>query len=575
MKRLIKKSCKSIGALFLLTVLATSCNKDFPNRLQGDVEQPGYNTSSSKVLFVLVDGLSGADLQELEPPTLYKMSRNALYTYSSLADFLYEPLTKERAWANVFLGVDANKHQGKTSVDEIDFENYPTFIERVKELNPLISVSAFTQEEKVFDNFLSDSDKSDLVSEDEEVFQNVLTEIQESNSDLILSHFSDVDQFGEISGYDIEDADYRQAIEKFDSYLEKLLAAMESRETYAQEDWLVIVASTTGGGDAVDPEDQTEFGKEKRNTFTYFYSPKFSRKYLAKPTSTNIPFKGESLHFKHSEQLRMVYEEDTDFGNLDPSKDYTIQYFYRNNYTGDNNLAYGAMLGKRQAGDINGGPGWAFLHEDEGVIFTTSSIAGNEVKNFNGNILDGNWHVITGVVDRSNNAVNIYIDGVPGDELGLNSNSTSNNLPLTLGYIPSYGNSSDQDYLLNNFQIYDVAFTEEEVNELSGRVLIDQSHPYFNNLLGYWPGFDDVGTNTLTDKSGNGRDMKAKTEAYWSSFNNIVSFIRPDIADDFYQQVPNGVDLSFFVYQWFGVIPSKDWSLDGKSWTPDYRVNNE
>lgn len=559
---------KGTGALILFCLLSMACNSDFPNILKEYTEQPNYNTGDSKVLLVLVDGINGEALQRIDPPFLKKMSRNSLYTYSALVDYVDGPLTQERAWANIFLGVDAKKHfvEDDLSVLDDNFAYY-SFIERIKELNENVIINSHTTESRIRDYFVKKSDKVNFASNDLEVFNGAKADIENTNTDLVIAHFSEVDKIGEETDYDGDQEKYKQAMRIFDRYLEQLLVAIEGRETYGEEDWLVIVASTKGGSERIRPGDNTLYGEIDRNTFVYFYSPKFARKYMTKPTSENMPFVGNALNFQYALKNQAVLESNPTIGNLNTNKSYTISFFYKSYKIGQSNWA--AVLGKR--GRSDGGEGWAFFHSDNGIHFSSNF---GESNNRYVNIVDGEWHVITAVLDREDKTVLTYIDGVAGDKGEINNNNPANEFPLTIGWIQSYG-ADNTDYLICNFQIFEAAFTEDEVKEMTGLSTVDDAHPHYESLLGYWPGFGDVGLNQLKDLSGNGYHMTLKGEILWNSFSDVVSFIRPDVSTYFYSSVPNSVDISFFIYQWFGVIPSKSWVLDGKSWTPNYIVNND
>jgi len=100
---------------------------------------------------------------------------------------------------------------------------------------------------------------------------------------------------------------------------------------------------------------------------------------------------------------------------------------------------------------------------------------------------------------------------------------------------------------------------------------IDESFPFWNNLQAYWPGYDDVNTSILTEKTGKGAgNIKLTGPVSWTSFNELVPFFQPPIEESFYHLVPNAVDIPFMIYQWLGVSVESSWNLDGKSWTPNY-----
>lgn len=573
MKRLTNHLFKSLGILLLLGGLSVSCNKDFKNLLQDEITQPEYNTGSNKVLFILVDGLSGNALQRIEPPALYRMSRNSLYTYSSLADFVDAPITQERAWTNIFLGVDAKKHNAVSEIEEADIDAYPSFIKRIKELNSELTISLMTPVQEVHDVFGTDADDNILEADDESVFKSALAEINDSNTDLIISHFTGVDAIGEVVDYDEQNQEYVDAVHQFDTYVKDMVSAIEERETYEQEDWLVIISSTTGGSDYVNPEDQTHYGSTKRNTFTYFYSPKFSRRYLGKPNSTEIPYQGEAVQYHYNNPAPNAVLPDNELFNFGNNEDFTLSLFIKSNEPGGN-WNYPIFFSKRDQGFS--GNGWNLFGEvrDGNMAWgINSNIAGQA---FGSAINDGEWHAVTVVVKRTGGSsyLRVFTDGEFNQEQSTNSNNLNNSAPLVLGKKAGNDNSSP-NFSLANVQIYGKALTNEEVAAQSVLTEIAEDNPHWNDLLGYWPGYGDVGTNKLTDLTDNQNDFSLERDYHWVSFSKVVPYFKVPLSETFYRLVPNGVDLSFFVYQWFGVIPSKNWSVDGKSWTPDYTVNND
>ena len=113
------------------------------------------------------------------------------------------------------------------------------------------------------------------------------------------------------------------------------------------------------------------------------------------------------------------------------------------------------------------------------------------------------------------------------------------------------------------------------ITQIYLNTLITNEHPKYKNLIGYWPGYNDVGTNRLTNVVDNKNHMVLTGNYNWISFSDVVSYFKPPITESFYKQVPNAVDIPFFIYQWFGIIPLEEWKLDGKSWTPSLLVSAE
>src|SRR5690606_16963569 len=94
------------GLLVLMTLFVlTSCNQDFPNLLDKEYSNRPIGAQANKVLLVVVDGLRGDALAEIDPENLRVISRNALYSNSSLGDYENVPFTKTAGMTNIFTGV--------------------------------------------------------------------------------------------------------------------------------------------------------------------------------------------------------------------------------------------------------------------------------------------------------------------------------------------------------------------------------------------------------------------------------------------------------------------------------------
>src|SRR5690606_3777429 len=97
---------------------------------------------------------------------------------------------------------------------------------------------------------------------------------------------------------------------------------------YLDENWLVIITSSAGGAIAnPNPDDLTAYGDSKRNTFTYFYSPKFTRKYVVKPNSTDVPFEGNVVRYTSGSPAVNARAVDPSTFNYFPNQKFSISFF--------------------------------------------------------------------------------------------------------------------------------------------------------------------------------------------------------------------------------------------------------
>src|SRR5690606_26965283 len=149
----------------------------------------------------------------------------------------------------------------------------------------------------------------------------------------------------------------------------------------------------------------------------------------------------------------------------------------------------------------------------------------------------------------------IYKDGELSSQTAAGSTNLTNTNVMTWGKKPGNG-SNTGDFTLCNLQIYDIAMTDEQVKEYAAFALIKpENSPFYNNLLGYWPAYNAVGSRTVTDVAGKAGNLTIVNELKWASFDEYVPYFRPEVNEGTFRLVPNQVDVPFFVYQWFGVLP--------------------
>jgi len=559
-------------ALVFLTVF-TSCNKEFPNILKEQGEQPNYTSGSSKVLYIIADGVRGKAIQQLELPNFRVIARNSLYTFGSLADYRSNKLTKESGLANLLTGVTNAKHNVvDTDLSQANLSQYPSILSRVNSKSSDFSSATFTSNEALSTTLFKDADLNVLAQSDAEVITKTAAELSTGNSDFIVANLSDPYTAGLANSFDHTDTQYLAALVQFDKSVGALIDVIKKRDTYEQENWLVIVTSSIGGSAVNTEVDNTQYGDNERNTFTYIYSPKFTRGLLVRPNSTEIPFDGNAVNYTYgANQVNATLANASTYNFPNVTDDFSINFFIKTNNTDNHN--YPIILSKRDRGF--GGNGWnIFLEARDGnnKLGWNSNIS-NQIFGTK-QVNDGKWHSFTVTVSRSGAAdsVKVYTDGVLNAKSTVNTSSLSNEAPLVIGRKAGDDNANP-NLLIANLQIYNTVLTEKEVADYAGSTVIQPSHPKYTNLIGYWPGYDDVGTNKLSDMSGNNNHMLLTGNYNWVSYSDVVSYFQPPITDSFYKLVPNSVDLPFFIYQWFGIIPVESWGLDGKSWTPSLLVS--
>jgi hypothetical protein len=562
------------GALFIpfaffIVNSWSSCNKAYPDLLTENYPQ-GNNAGANvdKVLYIIVDGLSGTGVRSIAPPNIAKLTQNAIYTYNGLADIGSGPLTLSTAWADQLTGV----HQEMHNVNDNSYEGdslsfYPGVIDLLKSVKPSLKSSAFCASTEFYDHYALKADKHQNFSgQDNLVANEVVKSLKTDSSDLVLAQFHGVDSVE--TAYGVGSVQYTQAVMRTDGYIGDIMNALKERPDYLHENWLVIVISSMGTPQINTAA--TPFADSSRNIFSLFYNPSFNKSFLDQPSITQVAYNGNGPRYTYANDnyVNATLSNDTAY-NIGSKGDYTIQFLVKNLNT-ITNMGYPTMLSKRDA-DFTG-PGWnIFIQGNYWGI--NSSIDGQA---FGTTILDNQWHVLTTVFHRDSgiSSIRVYTDGVFNQEVSrtYNTDKVDNEAPLRIGRLPTNGNT-DPDLLIRNLQIYNVAFSDSDVVNLSPITEIATSHKYYSNLIGYWP-CDETGQRILTERTGNlglpGLDFKLTGPYSWFSFNDLSPYLRPPLRPSFYQLVPNSYDVPIEILQWFGIPVESQWKLVGRGWTPTY-----
>ncbi|HMI04427.1 MAG TPA: DUF4983 domain-containing protein [Pedobacter sp.] len=559
-------------AVALFVMILSACNKDFPNRLKESSQNDtaGISAKSRKVLYIIIDGARGKALKAINPPNIAKITSNSVYAFDALSDFDESGITDATAWTNMLTGVTRAKH----NVISDDFSGntltaFPGIVSRLKQFNPQLRTVSIASSGALNSNLASDATLHQEFENDDQAVKNAVNEeLKRDDATFILAQFHSAELAGKANDFEAGTMAYTNAILKIDSYIGDIMASLRSRKTFADENWLVVIASSKGGEIAPDGNsvDNTAYGDAARNSFIAFYNPRFSTLFVPKPASDEVPFTGIGPNFTGSDsKVSRAVISDINAFNMGLN-DFTFEVKVKVNNGATN---YPPILGKR-ATFTGGTVGWVFFLEgDAWQLNVGQKSLGNRQAN-GGAIRDGLWHSLTAKFykDGATRKASVYTDGVLKATIDVtNYGNLDSETPLTLGYIT--GSGGGIDILLTDIQFYNIAIPDAVIKTQSRKTYVDSSHPYFSNLIGYWPaneGKDDI----IKDKSGYAHDFRMQGTSQWQQFNEYTPHLDPVISSDFYKIVPNSVDIPFEIYQWLGVSVPKSWNLDGKSWNPIY-----
>lgn len=592
-KNFRKVFCK--GSLFLfmsMMLVMTSCNTDFPNLLKEDyaTNVDGNLVSNGKVLYIVIDGANGETVRQAQLPNILQLANNSMYSFNSLTADEKVPVTNALAWANALTGVNSAKHKVITeNFSGNNLAQYPSVISLFESQNANNKTAAFTSSELFAAHFTTAADVRGTFVNDDAAVKNAIVSQLALNNDLVVGHFNQVEATGVANGY--SSTQYKNALVTMDNYIGDIMSALQARPNYAKENWLVVITSNKGGAnETVAPSATTNlYSVAARNTFTIWYSSRFNSTYITKPSSDDIKYAGfvPLLNSSVAERVNATLNDPTLY-TTKATDNWTIQFLHKAVYQ---NVPNALIISKKRRlfWDYPQG-GWAvFSHYGKLCVFNTMCDGGSnwatyyEASRFK-TLDDGKWHTVTLVFSGTEKMFKVFLDGQYFDTAAprrYNSSlatSRADLLPtvttrLTLGYVLD-GTTSNYKSNMKELQIYNVAFTNEEV--ANNYCLTDvRNNPYFDKLIGWWP-IDDLNKNVLKEKTGkygDGANFTIQGTSWkWSDFNDAPNVLCPPPGPTYYKLVPNLVDNPYMIMQWLGLRIQPEWGFDGRGWSPSYKT---
>ncbi|MFD3325758.1 alkaline phosphatase family protein [Streptomyces sp. NPDC058701] len=217
---------------------------------------------------VLVIGLDGAVLDRVKAanaPHLNGLMAQGLTARSTLYANPMAATSSGPGWSTIATGVWPDKHGVKdNSFTGKNYTAHPDFLTRIENARPALNTYAAADWEPItstdqngpifsakVDKRLSlKGDRDGYGSEDPKIAAAAATELRDQNPDAAFVYLGEIDAAGHSSG--AASQAYLNAVARVDVLVGKLLTAVQSRPTYAQENWKVLVTTdhghTSGGG---------------------------------------------------------------------------------------------------------------------------------------------------------------------------------------------------------------------------------------------------------------------------------------------------------------------------------------
>jgi len=215
-----------------------------------------------KVLFIGLDGTRFDAIEKADTPHLDALMKDGIYSGECL--ILGERYQKNDTvsgpgWSTILTGVWADKH----GVNDNNFlgthyQEFPHFFARLKEVRPAAKTASYVTWEPIHKLIVTAADESksfeqkghtvaDYDRYDHEATAAAVKQLKEGNPDVLFTYVGQIDVAGHSHGFHPTVPQYIQSIDRGDSLVGYLLAAVKGRATYENEDWLIVVTSDHGG----------------------------------------------------------------------------------------------------------------------------------------------------------------------------------------------------------------------------------------------------------------------------------------------------------------------------------------
>jgi hypothetical protein len=514
-----------------------------------------------------VVGAQATDFNKM--PFLASMSNQGLFSWNSIASNETEDIT---FYADMLTGVNKNKH--KVTSNDLSgsaLTTYPLIFDRLKkELG--IRTAVLTSNPVVETlTAASNIDNKQVFSSDVDVVSETKKELAREDAHFILATFNNVDKVGKESGYGPNSDAYLEALHTVDSQIKEIVNAIETRENYKSEKWLVVVTSNRGGDYEIDPilQDNSLYSVPFRNNFVLFYNNQFRYKIIQKVDLSDPTYDGSAIKYTGTATSSVIDAADADIYNIGSTadKEFTIQLKIKVHALGTNNPTF---LSK-QGNTGNSDDGWSFIH---------SSGAGWRIKVKGTQITDPEvfrleeWYTLTAKIYNSNGErrVKLFRNGVQKAEGALGAAQGSSTSSLKLGYGASWTGNNAQSHSVTDVRIYDTALPDEYIASNYCQTAVYDDDTYWDNLIGYWPAIEGSG-NMIADKSKNKRHFNVTGAAVWNSFSERSGSLCPTAPQDLAMSTIRSVDAPILIYNWLGVLGADKYNLDSKVWSPSYSNN--
>lgn len=213
---------------------------------------------TKKVLFIGIDGTRFDAVQKANTPNLDALMKAGIHSDHCLIlgdRYQKNDTISGPGWSSILTGVWADKHGvHDNSFKGSHYQEFPHIFALLKQAMPQARTASFVTWAPIKDKVVSGADVNegfafggDYPKADVACAAAATKELRENDPAMVFFYIGQVDESGHAHGFHPTVPEYIAAIERADGLIGEVLAAMRSRKTYGDEDWLVVVTADHGG----------------------------------------------------------------------------------------------------------------------------------------------------------------------------------------------------------------------------------------------------------------------------------------------------------------------------------------
>ena len=507
---------------------------------------------TKKVLIIGVDGCRADALTLANTPNIDSLSENGVYSVDALNDDI---TISGPGWSDILCGVRSAKHLvTNNNFSGNDYATYPTFLKYVNDHDPNLHTVSFCHWDPINDEIIQSNVDFQLnLSSDADISSTAVNYLTVNDPDVMFLHFDDVDHAGHSQGFSPTVPEYIAAIETVDGLIEPIIQAIKNRATYAQESWLIMLTSdhggvgTSHGGTSI----------EHRNVVMIASGDDITNSVITKDSSyvsnNAINCLGDSSELVFDGTDDFVQIPDATNLNFGSTQDFTVECRVRTTQAadvaiiGNKDWNSGTNSGFVFSFELPSGPAWK-INIGDGT--------GREDLETGGIITDNEWHTLTASFDRDA-YLKMYQDGVLLDSIDISGIGDINtNQGLFFG--ADVNSSYDFTGSIAEVRIWETVVGDQAIQDFYCTT-VDNSHPNFGNLIGYWKMHEGVGT-VATDYSPSANHGTINN-ALWEDLDSVLVYN--------YDNTPRLVDVPSTALTHLCIPIDPLWDLDGNSLIPE------